>query len=149
MSAADDVTLTFEQYAATRRESTWLASPEFAERADALFRKMELEPVTVEQSRHVPQRAGPGVPLLLRHAYRRDSKGGRTMTMGSDVCCICGEHLEEDTSNNADPVDDGECCKTCNEKVVLPARLREISHVRLLKAGTKGKPVMRPDGGIN
>jgi len=55
------------------------------------------------------------------------------MTMGSDVCCICGEHLEEDTSNNADPVDDGECCKTCNEKVVLPARLREISHVRLLR----------------
>jgi hypothetical protein len=50
MSAADDVTLTFEQYAATPEGSTWLASPEFAERADALFRKMELEPVTGEQA---------------------------------------------------------------------------------------------------
>ena len=101
MSAADDVTLTFEQYAATPEGSTWLASPEFAERADALFCKME--PADHPPVGERPISLSVPVPSVFRYCcaitFAGDSKGGRTMTMGSDVCCICGEHLEEDTSN--------------------------------------------------
>ena len=37
-------------------------------------------------------------------------------------CCICGKEFEE-YSNNANPVKDGVCCNSCNERYVTHARL--------------------------
>jgi hypothetical protein len=38
------------------------------------------------------------------------------------VCSIC-EQPYEGFGNNASPINDGQCCDTCNEIVVIPARL--------------------------
>ena len=38
-------------------------------------------------------------------------------------CCICGEHYEG-WGNNPEPASLwGKCCKTCDYKVVIPARI--------------------------
>lgn len=41
-------------------------------------------------------------------------------------CSICGDEMEEEYGNNAQPVNDGECCDRCNQEVVIPARLEEL-----------------------
>ena len=41
-------------------------------------------------------------------------------------CCICGDEIENKTSNNAEPVKVGRCCDYCNQVVVIPARLKEL-----------------------
>ena len=57
-----------------------------------------------------------------------------------ETCSICKgdiEHKEDDngkvywtSGNNAEPVNDGRCCDTCNAEVVLPARLFIHQHIR-------------------
>ena len=39
------------------------------------------------------------------------------------VCSICGNNYDK-YGNNAEPVNNGRCCDTCNEQVVIPARLK-------------------------
>ena len=47
------------------------------------------------------------------------------------VCSICfGLILAEDNGkwkfgHNADPVNNGRCCRRCNDRIVLPARIRQ------------------------
>lgn len=41
-------------------------------------------------------------------------------------CSICGEEYD-DWGNNAEPVNDGRCCKKCNWTKVLPARLKGMN----------------------
>jgi hypothetical protein len=52
-------------------------------------------------------------------------------------CSICKGEIEKqvnpdtgevfwDQGNNAEPINDGRCCNTCNMTVVLPARIRRI-----------------------
>ena len=46
-------------------------------------------------------------------------------------CSICGDKIEVTSfgwieGNNAEPVNDGRCCNTCNITVVLPARMEAI-----------------------
>ena len=43
-------------------------------------------------------------------------------------CSICFINITADPNggeggHNAEPINDGECCYLCNEKVVIPARL--------------------------
>ena len=38
------------------------------------------------------------------------------------ICSICEEEFTG-WGNNAEPVNDGECCKECNWKIVIPTRL--------------------------
>ncbi len=48
-------------------------------------------------------------------------------------CSICNEEIEKikdedgkiiwDQGNNAEPVNEGRCCNSCNSGVVLPARI--------------------------
>jgi hypothetical protein len=38
------------------------------------------------------------------------------------ICSICQREFIG-WSNNAQPVNDGECCRTCNETIVTPARI--------------------------
>ncbi len=38
-------------------------------------------------------------------------------------CSICKESIQENRSNNAEPVNSGRCCDSCNMTVVIPARL--------------------------
>lgn len=45
-------------------------------------------------------------------------------------CVICG-HDFEGYGNNAEPVKHGICCDDCNEKVVIPARLKEMEKMRV------------------
>ena len=44
-------------------------------------------------------------------------------------CSICFNKITADPygwdgGNNAEPINDGTCCYPCNEKVVIPARLK-------------------------
>lgn len=42
-------------------------------------------------------------------------------------CCLCGEEMALQESNNAQPVEDGRCCQGCNWSIVLPARLEILN----------------------
>lgn len=44
--------------------------------------------------------------------------------MEKKTCVICGKEFEG-YGNNAQPVKDGMCCDECNQKVVIPARLKK------------------------
>ena len=45
------------------------------------------------------------------------------------TCVICGE-AGEGFGNNPSPVrNDGKCCAICNEKFVIPERLKRLSFV--------------------
>lgn len=54
------------------------------------------------------------------------------LIMDEEKCSICngplaiGSELENGWlhGNNAQPVNDGRCCETCNQTVVLPTRIR-------------------------
>ena len=46
-------------------------------------------------------------------------------------CSICGDTIEVTwfgwaEGNNAEPVNDGRCCDTCDFSVVIPARMEAI-----------------------
>ena len=46
-------------------------------------------------------------------------------------CCICKQEIPVEggswhLGHNADPVGDGRCCRDCNAKKVIPARLRGL-----------------------
>ena len=48
------------------------------------------------------------------------------------ACSICGELIGKEAGgweggHNAQPINDGRCCVICNETVVIPARLNQIS----------------------
>ena len=45
------------------------------------------------------------------------------------VCSICGEHIENEWSHNAWPVNEGRCCILCNGKYVTPSRIYGIDKV--------------------
>lgn len=42
------------------------------------------------------------------------------------LCCICGNQINGN-ENNADPVKKGYCCDECNEKIVIPARIKQLT----------------------
>ena len=42
------------------------------------------------------------------------------------VCSICGEEYFG-YGNNAEPVNSGRCCDNCNDTVVIPVRLKNLS----------------------
>lgn len=44
-----------------------------------------------------------------------------------NVCCIC-KNIYVGYGNNAQPVQDGECCDTCNATVVIPERLKVLKN---------------------
>jgi len=58
---------------------------------------------------------------------RRMSDGTtwRTAMTEEQICSICGKSFE-DYGNNAQPVNDGECCDDCNERVVLTERFESL-----------------------
>jgi hypothetical protein len=48
------------------------------------------------------------------------------------TCSICGRYWTRD-GNNAQPVNDGQCCDQCNWVVVLPARMQETDFMSEIK----------------
>jgi len=42
------------------------------------------------------------------------------------LCSICGEKLDNEWGNNAQPVNDGKCCNDCNKCIVIPERLKRF-----------------------
>ena len=47
------------------------------------------------------------------------------------ICSICKKEIQPDNNgwngtNNAQPVNNGECCHSCDSRVVLPARLNQM-----------------------
>lgn len=46
-----------------------------------------------------------------------------------NLCCICGDPIEG-YGNNAEPVCAGRCCDSCNIKIVLPARIIDLTNQR-------------------
>src|SRR5262245_45416527 len=66
-------------------------------------------------------------------------------------CCICGQRIKPkgnwDRGHNAQPVKDGRCCDRCNEKKVIPARIRAQSESWLeSKLGYNVKKGPFPEG---
>jgi hypothetical protein len=56
--------------------------------------------------------------------YANLLQGVKNMTEAK-VCCICNEKFIG-WGNNPYPVkEDGECCKPCDDNVVVPARIKE------------------------
>ena len=54
-------------------------------------------------------------------------------------CCICGKYING-YGNNPYPYgkkDDDECCNACNERYVVPARLRIFLESKRSQGGTK------------
>ncbi len=51
-------------------------------------------------------------------------------------CSICGDKITPELltgwagGHNAEPINDGRCCSSCNEIHVLPARLRRIYDIK-------------------
>lgn len=50
-----------------------------------------------------------------------------TNERSAKICVICGMEIgENEWGNNPWPIEDhGECCKECNENIVIPARIIE------------------------
>ena len=47
-------------------------------------------------------------------------------------CSICGTTIKPNEigwaeGNNAEPVNDGRCCDTCNHEVVIPTRIQQMN----------------------
>lgn len=46
------------------------------------------------------------------------------------ICSICGNNIEAEGTwrfgHNAEPVNDGRCCRHCNDTVVIPTRIVQI-----------------------
>jgi predicted DNA-binding transcriptional regulator AlpA len=51
-------------------------------------------------------------------------------------CSICG--LKYEYGNNAQPINDGECCDRCNAERVLPARIKQ--HLQAINKTKEGVP---------
>lgn len=47
-------------------------------------------------------------------------------------CSICNG-LYDGFGNNAEPVNSGRCCRTCNFETVLPVRIMQLENPRLAK----------------
>ena len=50
-------------------------------------------------------------------------------------CCICGEPITKEVSgwdggHNAYPLMEGRCCVTCNDTLVIQARLKQMGYSR-------------------
>lgn len=41
-------------------------------------------------------------------------------------CSICGQRININESNNAQPINNGYCCNHCNSTYVIPARFAEM-----------------------
>lgn len=49
------------------------------------------------------------------------------------ACSICQGVIRKEVSgweggHNAAPVNDGRCCASCNDAIVLPARIKQMAH---------------------
>ena len=65
-------------------------------------------------------------------------------------CCICGEPITKEVSgwdggHNAYPLVEGRCCGTCNDTLVIQARLKQIGYSRK-QAGTIAKALGEANG---
>jgi hypothetical protein len=47
-----------------------------------------------------------------------------------EICSICFKEIVG-WSNNAEPINDGRCCKVCDDTIVIPARIRQFSGGKL------------------
>lgn len=44
-------------------------------------------------------------------------------------CCLCDKDFKDfGDRNNAEPIQAGDCCKTCNDEKVIPARLEAMGY---------------------
>ena len=44
-------------------------------------------------------------------------------------CCLCDKDFKDfGDRNNAEPIQSGDCCKTCNDEQVIPARLKAMGY---------------------
>ena len=40
-------------------------------------------------------------------------------------CSICKNKIYTEHGHNAQPINNGRCCEMCNQKIVIPARIKE------------------------
>ena len=43
-------------------------------------------------------------------------------------CSICGVRINDRDSHNAMPINDGRCCKACNDEFVIPVRIAMLTN---------------------
>ena len=64
--------------------------------------------------------------------YWNDNSHKYQMEVQSMDCSICGLTIKPNEigwaeGNNAEPVNDGRCCDTCNHEVVIPTRIQQMN----------------------
>ena len=80
----------------------------------------DMVPLTDAEAAKIVMKIGGGM-LIPTFKPNTDSAAGKE----PKTCCICGKELGT-FGNNAWPLSDGECCDDCNEKLVIPQRIREM-----------------------
>ena len=41
-------------------------------------------------------------------------------------CSICKNEIYTEHGHNAEPVNNGRCCDMCNQKIVIPIRIKQM-----------------------
>lgn len=52
--------------------------------------------------------------------------------MENFICSICNKHITNEFSNNAWPINEGRCCNDCNNSIVIPRRIEEMTGKRIV-----------------
>lgn len=70
--------------------------------------------------------------MKFRNTTFSDIKWGKpqkknTKKPPTKKCSICKEvEITAYNGNNADPINNGECCSVCNDVYVIPARIKQL-----------------------
>lgn len=72
---------------------------------------------------------------LCKQALAKAEGDNARVVRSAPQCCICGGPIAAVSDawrdgHNAQPVSDGRCCDSCNQDVVIPARLEEFDKRR-------------------
>tara|TARA_R110000764_G_scaffold69203_1_gene143366 strand:+ start:140 stop:553 length:414 start_codon:yes stop_codon:yes gene_type:complete len=71
-------------------------------------------------------------------SWENNNKGD--LMKEENKCCLCDKDFKDfGDRNNAEPIQSGDCCKTCNDEQVIPARLKKLFHLKDLSATVKTK----------
>lgn len=61
--------------------------------------------------------------LLRNQKTNKEMRDIRTQII---ECCICDTEISKWESNNAEPIQKGECCDDCNYQYVVPERMKQL-----------------------
>tara|TARA_R100000963_G_C4637669_1_gene101581 strand:- start:1171 stop:1443 length:273 start_codon:yes stop_codon:yes gene_type:complete len=74
--------------------------------------------------------AGEGKPSIANgNTWAQSEVMAEEQYKQENKCCLCDKEFEDfGDRNNAEPIQSGDCCKTCNDEQVIPARLKAMGY---------------------